>query len=296
LALRNQIARIGAAAATVAIAALSLAGPASAQGSTGVTVTPTTVQTSAVFSAAGAKAYEGDAGVLTVTVAANTVFEAGQPIEFEECNLDPTSQGACDGLTLQTTNVGGKTAVTPASNGSVTFTMDLWILPTGNSATTPDVTDPNNNNPSGFDNGSTVVCDANDPCSIWIGDDPSNWNSNSYVFDGLTPEPNTTPLPAPTTTTIATTSTTGATTSTTGATTSTTGATTSTTGSSTSTTGASTSTTGASTSTTGATTTTQPSGGQVPESPYVSLLPVAALGLIGAGFVTYRVRHRRAQS
>jgi hypothetical protein len=277
LALRNRIAQIGAAAATVAIAGLTLmAGPASAQQTSGITVTPTTVQTAAVFAKTGAKAYEGDAGVVTVTVAANTVFEANQPIEFEECNLDPTTSTACDELTLQTTSVGSKSIVTPAANGSVSFTMDLWILPTGNSATTPDVTDPANTNPSGFDSGSTVVCDANDPCSIWVGDDPSNWTSNSYVFNGLTPEPNTQPLPTTTTTTAATTSTTAATTSTTAATTSTTAATTSSTGSTTS--------------------TTQPSGGQVPESPYVSLLPVAALGLIGGGFATYRIRHRRANS
>ncbi len=296
MALRNQIAKIGAAAATVALAGLTLmAGPASAQQTSGISVTPTTVQTAPVFATSGAKAYEGDAGVVTVTIGTNSVFQAGQPIEFEECNLDPTVSTACDELSLQTTSVGSKSIVTPNADGSVTFTMHLWILPTGNSATTPDVTDPSNTNPAGFDSGSTVVCDANDPCSIWVGDDPSNWTANSYVFNGLTPEPNTQPLPTTTTTTIATTSTTGATTSTTGATTSTTGATTSTTGATTSTTGATTSTTGPST-TVGSTTTTSPSGGQVPESPYVSLLPVAALGLIGGGFVTYRIRHRRANS
>ena len=71
----------------------------------------------------------------------------------------------------------------------------LWILPTGNPATTPDVNDSNNTNPSGFDPNSTITCDANDPCSIWVGDSSAAWSNNSFVFNGLTPEPNTTPLP-----------------------------------------------------------------------------------------------------
>ena len=97
------------------------------------------------------KAYEGDAGVVTVTVAANSVFEAGQPVEWEQCNLNPTTENDCDGLTLQTTDVGSKKAVTPNADGSVTLTMELWVLPTGNASTTPDVGDPHNTNPNGFD-------------------------------------------------------------------------------------------------------------------------------------------------
>ena len=113
-------------------------------------------------------------------------WPAGQPVEAEECNWDPTSQAECDGLTLQTTAVGSKTAVTPNADGSLTMIMDLWVLPTGNPSTTPDVGDPHNTNPNGFDDASTVFCDATDPCSIWIGDDPSNWAANSFVFNGLT--------------------------------------------------------------------------------------------------------------
>ena len=45
-----------------------------------------------------------------------------------------------------------------------------------------------------------------------------------------------------------------------------------------------------------ASTTTTPSGGQVPESPYVPLLPLAAVGLAGAGFIAYRIRRRAAHS
>lgn len=107
----------------------------------------------------------------------------------------------------------------------------------------------------------------------------SNWNTNLNLFAGSC-------LPS-NTSIIVTTSTTAATTSTTAATTSTTSATTSTTAATTSTTSATTSTTSATTST------TQPSGGQVPESPFVPLLPASAAGLVGGGFVLYRFRHRR---
>jgi hypothetical protein len=300
LALRKRLIKFGAVAATLGVAALTaFAGAASAQVTTGITVTGTgtnstgpTVQTSAVYATSGAMAYEGDAGVITVTIGANSTFKAGQPLRFEECNLDPSSSGACDGGTLQTSTPGSATPVIPNSDGSVTFTMDLWILPTGNAETAPDVDDPHNTNASGFDSGSTVTCDdgfdpspapgsfspvtSPDPCSIWVGDDASaaNWPSNSFVFNSITPLPNLAPLtpPATTTTTAATTTTTRATTTTTGATTTTSRVT---------------------TTTSAGTTTTQPSQGQVPESPSVPLLPLAALGLVGgAGFVAYRVRTR----
>lgn len=251
---------------------------ASAQSTSGIEVTPTTVQTAAQFSTTAAHAYEGDAGTLTVTIPANSILEAGTPLSFEECNLDPTSQSSCDGLTIQLSSVGQTSQVIPAANGSVTFTMLLWILPTGNPSTTPDVGDPTNNNPSGFDSGSTVTCDASDPCAIWVGDSTSSWSSNSYVFDTITPLPGSSTLPTTTTTTPSTTTTTTASTTST-----TTASTTSTTVPST------TSTTTAST-----TSTTSPSGGQVPESPYVPLLPIAAGGVAGAGFILYLVRRRKA--
>jgi hypothetical protein len=277
LALRNRIAKAASIGATVVVAAMTaMASPASATG----IVTPTTVQTSAVFSQSGAKAYEGDAGVVTITIPANTTFKAGQPLKWEECNLDPTSQNNCDGLTIQTFDPGTSGSVIPNADGSVTIEMDLWILPTGNDQTTPDVDDPANTNPNGFDPGSTVTCDNGsdsnpqpgqfnpssgpDACSIWVGDSTAAWSSNSYVFNGVTPEPNLQALAAPTTTTT-----------TVAPTTTTTVATTTTTVPST-------------------TTTTTPSGGQVPESPYVPLLPLAAVGLAGGGLIALRIRRRRA--
>ena len=99
---------------------------ASAQVTSGITVSPNPVQTVAQFAESGGQAYEGDAGVVTVTIGPNTTFIAGRPLRFEECNLDPTSQSDCDGNTVQTTDaVTGKT-VTPGADGSVTFKMDLW--------------------------------------------------------------------------------------------------------------------------------------------------------------------------
>ena len=287
MALRNRIARIGAAAATVAIAALTItAGPAFGQQTSGINVTPTTVQGAAIFNSGQ---YSGDAGVITVTVAANTVLKAGQPLRFEECNLNPSSQNDCDGLTIQTSSVGQTTAVVPNADGSVSFTMYLWILPTGDPSTTPDAGDPTNNNPSGFDSNSTVTCDASDPCTIWVGDDTAHWTSNSYIFNTLTPLPGPATLPTTTTTTAATTTTTAATTTTTAATTTTTGATTTTTGAGTTTSVPATTTTVPAT-----TTTTTPTQGQVPESPYVPLLPLGAAGIAGAGFVTYLIFRRKA--
>ena len=279
MSLRSKSLKLGGL-ATLLVAVVTASSVASAQLTSGITVTPTTVQTVAQFSPAGAKAYTGDAGTITVSMAANTTFKPGFPLSFEECNLDPTAQGSCDGLTLQTTSVGSTQPVVPNADGSVTFTMLLWIVPTGNPATTPDVNDSNNTNPSGFDPNSTVTCDANDPCSIWVGDDASNWSANSFVFNGITPLPNTQPLPTTTTTTAPTTTTTAPTTTTTAPTT--------TTSSTTSTTSPTTSTTVPS-----STTTTSPGQGQVPESPYVPLLPMAGAGVAGAGFILYLIRRRK---
>ena len=39
-----------------------------------------------------------------------------------------------------------------------------------------------------------------------------------------------------------------------------------------------------------------PTGGQVPESPYVPLLPVLAMGPAGVGFLVYRTRRQRARA
>ena len=299
--------RFGAVAATLFVV-LTAGAVASAQVTTGIAATPTTVQTSAQFSGAGV--YEGDAGTLTVTIPANSTLQPGVPLSFEECNLNPTSQGSCDGLTIQLSSVGTTGQVIPAADGSVTFTMLLWVLPTGYASLTPDVNDPNNNHPQGFDMGSSVSCDnQGDTCAIWVGDDTSNWANHSYVFNGLTAAPNTQPLPATTTTTVAptttttvaptTTTTVAPTTTTTGTgTTSTTVAPTTTTTvapTTTTTVAGTTSTTTAPTSTTVAptTTTTSPSGGQVPESPYVPLLPIAGAGVAGAGFILYLVRRRK---
>ena len=130
--LNRTIARLGASVTLATAAISSMAGNVSAQQVGGITVTPTTVQTAAVSAQAGAQAYEGDAGAVTITVGANTVFKEGQPLKWEECNLDPVSQSNCDELTIQTTDPGSTTTVTPNPNGSVTAQMDLWILPTGN--------------------------------------------------------------------------------------------------------------------------------------------------------------------
>ena len=223
---------------------------ASAQVTSGITVSPNPVQTVAQFAQSGGQAYEGDAGVVTVTIGPNTTFIAGRPLRFEECNLDPTSQSDCDGDTVQTTDAVTGETVTPGADGSVTFKMDLWILPTGNASTTPDVNDPSNTNPSGFDPLSTVYCDANDPCTIWVGNDTSAWSSNSFLANSITPQP----APATFPTTTSTTTTTGPTSTTTTSPT-TTSTTTTTTPTSTTATSTPTSTTTTSTSTSTTTTT-----------------------------------------
>ena len=217
----SLIARVAGALCLLSAATIAVAGFASAQSTSGVTVSPNPVQTAAVFAQTNGQ-YQGDAGVLTVTVGPNTVFTAGTPLRFEECDLDPTAQTSCDGLTLQSEDVGKTTSVVPSADGSVTFTMDLWELPTGN---TPDSYDPTNDNPGGFDPGSTVNCyDAvsdpsttpnpgtAQPCSIWVGDDPSHWTENSFVVNGI--QPLAAPGKLPTTTTTTTTSTTTTTTGT----------------------------------------------------------------------------------
>src|SRR5579863_1448164 len=66
----------------------------SAQVTSGIDESPNPVQTEAQFNASTG-GYQGDAGVITVTIAANSTLEVGVPIKFEECNLDPTSQANC---------------------------------------------------------------------------------------------------------------------------------------------------------------------------------------------------------
>jgi hypothetical protein len=285
LVLPNRIRKFGLMAATVAFAALTaVAGPASAQAvpPSGSTLTPNPVtNTAAQFSAT--EQYLGDAGVITVTIGPNTVLEPGAPLRFEECNLDPASLAACDGTTGQTTDAGGSQTVIPAADGSVTFTMYLWELPTGYTPDTYDSSDPYTYNQPGFDPASVVTCDdavtdgnintpnpgTAHPCSIWVGDDPSNFTQDSFVFNGIQPEPApnggqppvTTTTVAPTTTTVAPTTTTTAATTTTVAPT---------------------------------TTTTTPTQGQVPESPSVPLLPLAGLAAIGGGFMLFMLRRHRA--
>ena len=296
----KRIRKFGLVAASVVFAALTaVAGPASAQSvpPTGSSLTPNPVtNTQAQFSAT--EQYLGDAGVITVTIGPNTVFAPGEALRFEECDLDPTSGSSCDGSTGQTTDVGSTSTVVPAADGSVTFTMYLWELPTGSTPDTYDSTDSYTFNQPGFDPGSTVVCDdaqtdANlnspnpgtaHPCSIWVGDNPSNFTQNSFVFNSIQPEPapDGGQPPATTTTTAATTTTTAATTTTSAATTTTSAATTTTSAPTTTTTVAAT------------TTTTTPTQGQVPESPSVPLLPLAGLGAIGGGFMLFLFRRRRA--
>lgn len=320
MALRNRFAKAGAAAASVAIAVLATAGPAFAI-SSGGTASPSNVPTVAVFNGGN---YQGDAGTVTVTIPNNTTLTANQGVFAEECNTGPTSQGNCDGLTLVSNDVNGR-PMRAGPSGAVTLTFSMFILPTGNSSTAPDVTDPNNPTPQGFDPGSTLTCNSSSPCAIWVGDSTANWPSG-YVFDGITEIPNSTPLPTTTTTTVATTTTTVptttstvatttttvptttttlATTTTTAATTTTTAATTTTTLATTTTTAATTSTSLATTTTTAPTTTTVPTTlptttstttpgqGQVPESPSVPALPLAAAGVVGGGFFIYLFLRRR---
>ncbi len=218
--------------ATTATSALS-------QQTAGIVATPNPVQTEAVFSSNGQ--YLGDGGVVTVTIGPNSTLLAGQPLGFEECNLGPTSQSQCDGATGQTSSAGTSTPVVPNADGSVTFTMNLWELPTGWTADTYDASDPYTYNQPGFDPGTIIVCDdavtdgnlngdpgpgTAHPCSIWVGDDPSNWGAHSLVVNGIQPQPapdggeptGTTTITAPTVSTMVpppTTTTTGLATTTT---------------------------------------------------------------------------------
>ena len=66
------------AAAVVFIAVMG--GPATAQQTTGITLSPTVAQTAAEYSGAGL--YEGDAGVVTVSVAANSIFKPTRAAQF----------------------------------------------------------------------------------------------------------------------------------------------------------------------------------------------------------------------
>ncbi len=302
MALRNRIRRVSLVAGTVVFAALiAIAGPASAQATppTGSSLTPNPVtNTQAQFSAT--EQYLGDAGIITVTIGPNTIFEPGVALRFEECNLDPTSLAACDGSTGQTTDAGGTSTVVPAANGSVTFTMYLWELPTGWTPDTFDSTDPYTFNQPGQDPLSTVTCDDavtdgninNDtgtahPCSIWVGDDPSNFTNNSFVFNGIqpTPAPDGGQPPVTTTTTAATTTTTVSPTTTTSVAPTTTTSVAPTT---------TTTVAGGTTTVAPTTTTTTPAQGQVPESPSVTLLPLVGLGVVGGGFLVFLLRRRRA--
>jgi hypothetical protein len=252
----------------------ALAGTASAQVTTlptGSVVSSGPYQTTPQYNSAGQ--YEGDAAVVTISLGANTVLTHNTGFRVEECNTGATSQNNCDGSTTQTTNAVSGTPYHAGATGTTgTFTVLLWILPTGNATYAPDVDDPANNNPAGFDPGSTVLCYSGQVCSLWVGTSETNW-SEGYLIDNLQPEPNTTALTPPTTTTTVapTTTTTAATTTTTGATTTTTGAT---------------------TTTLPTTTTTVPTQGQVPESPYVPLLPIGAAAIAGAGFLLFRFRRR----
>jgi hypothetical protein len=280
-------------ASSMLIALTALAGPASAQVSppTGSSESPNPVQTSAQFGPASTGTlYQGDAGIVSIVLPANSVLTKNATFKVEECNTGANSQANCDIATLQTVNASTEAPLKAGTTGAASFAVDLWVLPTGNATEAPDVNDPNNNNPPGFDPASTVTCWNNQPCALWVGDSTANW-SEGYLFDSLTPLTNTTALPPPPTTT-----TTAATTTTTGATTTTTGATTTTTGATTTTTGATTTTTGATTTSVGTTTTTVPTQGQVPESPYVPLLPIGAAGIAGAAFLLYRFRRHQAHN
>jgi hypothetical protein len=262
----------------------ALAGTASAQTTTlpaGSSVSAGPYQTTPQYNSAGQ--YEGDAAVVTISLGANTILTHNSGFRVEECNTGATAQTNCDGSTTQANNaVSGSPDHAGATGTTGTFTVLLWILPTGNAAYAPDVNDPANNNPSGFDPNSTVLCYSGQVCSLWIGSSETNW-ATGYLIDNLQPLPNQSALTPPTTTTAASTTTTAASTTTTAASTTTTAAPTTTT-------------TAATTSTLPTTTTTVPTQGQVPESPYVPLLPIGAAGIAGAGFLFFRFRRRHAHS
>ena len=246
----------------------TIAGFASAQVTTGISVSPNPLPSVTRFSAT--QEYLGDAGVLTVTIVANSTLAPGADLRLEECGLDPTSLAQCDGSTGQTTDVGGTSPIVPAANGSVTFTMYVWELPTGYTPDDYDMSDTYTYNQPGFDPGTSIVCDdavtdgnlngdsgpgTAHPCSIWVGDDPADFTQNSFVFNGIQPEA----APLGATPPATTTTTAGSTTSSTAGSTTTTGPTTSTTHPSTTTSSSSTtSTTAGSTTTSTSTTTTEP--------------------------------------
>jgi hypothetical protein len=155
---------------------------------TGATATPTTVQTSTMFSANGSGAYEGDAGAVTISMPATAAF-ANKALAVEECNPNPTSATDCDTLIEQTTTISGaplRAGATGALAGG-TAQVYLWILPTGKVSTAPDVAN-QAVNPQGEDLNSNVTCDASDACALWIGPTSGAW-SNGYVINGLTPLP-----------------------------------------------------------------------------------------------------------
>jgi hypothetical protein len=178
--------------ALVAVVSLSAAGTSlsglAGAVATGATGTPTTVQTSAMSSANGSGAYEGDAGVVTISIPATAAF-ANKALAVEECNPGPTSAADCDTLIEQTTNALGaplRAGATGALAGG-TAEVYLWILPTGKVSTAPDVAN-QTVDPQGEDPNSNVTCDASDACALWIGPTSGAW-SNGYVIDGLTPLP-----------------------------------------------------------------------------------------------------------
>jgi hypothetical protein len=185
LALRKTIAKVGATATAIAAATFltAMGGPAAfAQVTSGISYTPPSpVQTTAQYN--GTK-YLGDAGEITITIpasSASSVFTPGSDLTMEQCLNNATSQGQCDGLTVATSNV-GITAPIVYLSGAVTLTFDVFILPTGNLSTTPDAPSAG----SGFDPNSTTPCNSTTACSVWVGQDTTNWSQNSYLINGIT--------------------------------------------------------------------------------------------------------------
>jgi hypothetical protein len=113
-------------------------------------------------------AFLGTGAMVTLKVGPNKVLRPFFPIRVQECDAHPTSQNDCDQSTTLTYDALTKRRVEAAANGSVTVHFLLW-------APLPDRWDPY----------SVITVGSKFPTTIWVGDDPSNWETSGFVSPSI---------------------------------------------------------------------------------------------------------------
>ena len=140
-----------------------------------------------MFSANGSGAYEGDAGVVSITLPATPAREQGPGCGGGATQAQPQLPTATPCSSRQRPLREALSRRLPGALAGGTAEVYLWILRTGNVSTAPDVAnqavDPQGGNPN-----SNVTCDASDACDYGSGPTSGAWG-NGYVINGLTPLP-----------------------------------------------------------------------------------------------------------